>query len=210
MAASRSDVGSRIASFDFATRSCDLLFGNVYSPGPSVPRPRLQDRLNPMEVYNDAQFLVRYRLTKATVQELLSLLPLKETGDKRGLPLTPMLKLLVALRFYAAGTFQTVTGDMVHVSQATVCRTVNEVTALISKKLFRRLVHFPEPSEYPDVMRDFHAIGEFPGVTGCIDCTHVRIRSPGGEDAEVYRNRKGVFSLNVQVSSFPVYVHTFS
>ncbi|CAN7977082.1 unnamed protein product, partial [Ixodes persulcatus] len=38
----------------------------------------------------------------------------------------------------------------------------------------------------------------FPGVTGCIDCTHVRIRSPGGEDAEVYRNRKGVFSLNVQ------------
>lgn len=146
MAAYRSDVASRIASFDFATRACDVLFGTAYPPGPSVPRRRLQDRLNPMEIYNDAQFLRRYRFTKATVQELLSLLPLKETGDKRGLPLTTMLQLLVTLRFYAAGTFQSVTGDLVHVSQATVCRTVNEVTTLIAKKLFRKLVHFPEPS----------------------------------------------------------------
>ncbi|KAL1436913.1 hypothetical protein MTO96_049210 [Rhipicephalus appendiculatus] len=53
------------------------------------------------------------------------------------------------------------------------------------------------------VMTDFYEIARFPGVTGCIDCTHVRIKSPGGEDAEVYRNRKGVFSVNVQVVAGP-------
>ncbi|KAH9374441.1 hypothetical protein HPB48_017097 [Haemaphysalis longicornis] len=47
-------------------------------------------------------------------------------------------------------------------------------------------------------MHTFYMIGGFPGVTGCIECTHVRIKSPGGDTAEVFRNKKGVFSINVQ------------
>ncbi|XP_018369686.1 PREDICTED: putative nuclease HARBI1, partial [Trachymyrmex cornetzi] len=39
----------------------------------------------------------------------------------------------------------------------------------------------------------------FPRVIGCIDGTHIRIQSPGGEHAEEFRNRKGYFSLNTQV-----------
>ncbi len=31
------------------------------------------------------------------------------------------------------------------------------------------------------------------------DCTHVAIQSPGGATSELYRNRKGYFSLNVQM-----------
>ncbi|KAH7986669.1 hypothetical protein HPB52_024813 [Rhipicephalus sanguineus] len=45
--------------------------------------------------------------------------------------------------------------------------------------------------EVGGVMDEFYKIGQFPDVSGCIDCTHVPIRSPGGDDAEVYRNRKG-------------------
>ncbi|KAG0426058.1 hypothetical protein HPB47_026812 [Ixodes persulcatus] len=97
----------RIASFEFASRACDLVFGVMYPLGPSVPRRNLSDRLNPMELYSDRQFLARYRFTKATVRELLTLLPLQQSGDNRGLPLTPLLLLLVTLRFYGAGTFQT-------------------------------------------------------------------------------------------------------
>lgn len=47
---------------------------------------------------------------------------------------------------------------------------------------------------------DFFKIAKFPKVLGAIDCTHVRIVSPGGDDVEIYRNRKGYFSLNIQVS----------
>lgn len=48
------------------------------------------------------------------------------------------------------------------------------------------------------VTNDFYNIANFPGAIGCIDCTHVRLQSPGGPDAERFRNRKGFFSLNVQ------------
>ncbi|KAK5648003.1 hypothetical protein RI129_002895 [Pyrocoelia pectoralis] len=46
---------------------------------------------------------------------------------------------------------------------------------------------------------NFFEIGGFPGVTGCVDGTHIEIKSPGGENAEVFTNRKGYMSLNVQV-----------
>lgn len=154
-----------------------------------------------MEPYDDEQFLARYRFSKNAVRELLTVLPLRESPDNRGQPVPPMLQLLLALRFYGAGTFQTVTGDLVRISQPTVCRAVGKVTLLIAKHLRPMLVQFPAVSQFEKLMRDFYEIGEFPGVTGCIDCTHVRINSPGGADAEVYRNRKGYFSINVQVSN---------
>nr|XP_050030029.2 putative nuclease HARBI1 [Dermacentor andersoni] len=52
-------------------------------------------------------------------------------------------------------------------------------------------------------MEEFYTIARFPGVSGCIDCTHVPIRSPGGDDAEVFRCRKGYFSINVQAITGP-------
>ncbi|KAG0444687.1 hypothetical protein HPB47_013509 [Ixodes persulcatus] len=91
--------------------------------------------------------------------------------------------------------------------QPAVCHTVKTVTTLIARVLFRRLVHFLAASEYHAVMLDFHAMGQFPGVTGCMDCTHVHIRSPSRDDAEVYRNRKGVF-LNVQINV--IYLHAIT
>jgi len=38
----------------------------------------------------------------------------------------------------------------------------------------------------------------FLGVVGVIDGVHVKINSPGGADPELFRNRKGFFSINVQ------------
>jgi hypothetical protein len=48
-------------------------------------------------------------------------------------------------------------------------------------------------------MKQFFQLSGLPGVIGAIDCTHVPIQSPGGQDAEIYRNRKGYFSINVQL-----------
>ncbi|XP_050042808.1 putative nuclease HARBI1 [Dermacentor andersoni] len=114
-----------------------------------------------------------------------------------------MLQLLIALMYYGAGTFQTVTGDPVHIPQSTVCRAVGKMTLLIAKHLRPMLVRFPQSARLPKVMRDFYEVAEFLGVTGCVDCTHVRIKGPGGNDAEVFRNRKGFFSINVQAVSGP-------
>ncbi|KAG0444204.1 hypothetical protein HPB47_014052 [Ixodes persulcatus] len=124
-----SNVGRRIAAFEFASRASELIFGNVYAL-PRVLRPSVRDRENPMERYNDGQFIAWYRFTKET-------LPLQASADNRGLLLPPMLQLLLTLRFYGAGAFQIVTGDLVNVSQPTVCRTVGVVTRLIARHLFK-------------------------------------------------------------------------
>ncbi|KAH9359797.1 hypothetical protein HPB48_020990 [Haemaphysalis longicornis] len=198
----RRDFARRIAAFEVACRTTDLIFGDAYAI-PKIPRPSISDRQNPMEVYDDAQFLARYRFSKETVLELLSMLPLPASRNNRGLPLPPLQQLLLALRFYGAGSFQVVTGDLIKVSQPTVCRTVRKGTELIASHLFERLVHLPEAAALTKVMRDFYNIAQFPVVTGCIDCTHIEINSPGGYNAEVYRNRKGYFSINMQAVTGP-------
>ena len=44
----------------------------------------------------------------------------------------------------------------------------------------------------------FYEYGHIPGVIGCIAGCHVPIKCPSTPDAEVYRNRKNWFSINVQ------------
>ncbi|KAK9744964.1 DDE superfamily endonuclease [Popillia japonica] len=55
------------------------------------------------------------------------------------------------------------------------------------------------PEEIAHVEQQFMGMYGFPHVIGCIDGMHITIQSPGGDNAEVYRNRKGYFSYNVQV-----------
>ncbi|CAN7976471.1 unnamed protein product [Ixodes persulcatus] len=196
------DFGSVV---EYWCRAAQLYNGDAY-PTPAILRPPPRDRRNPMEMYNDREFSARFRFAKTTVRELLCTLSLQPSWDDRGKPLTPLLQFLVALRFYGAGAFQTVTGDLVNVSQPTVCRVVGKVTDLIARELFPKLVKFPGEAGSAvcnAAMHDFYKIAKFPGVTGCIDCTHVRIKSPGGDDAEVFRNRKGYFSLKVQAITGP-------
>ncbi|KAH7937382.1 hypothetical protein HPB49_011306 [Dermacentor silvarum] len=147
LAAQSKMAGRMIDAFDYRSRACDIVFGAVYAL-PRVPRRLLRDRENLMELYNNQQFLLRYRFSKETVRELQLLLPLEASGNSRGLPLSPMLQLLLALRFYGAGSFQIVTGDLINVSQPTVCGAVDKVTRLIARHLFRKLVHFPELSQF--------------------------------------------------------------
>ncbi|KAH7968800.1 hypothetical protein HPB52_011308 [Rhipicephalus sanguineus] len=186
------------ASFVQYVLRVDELFSDVEGCV-GIPRPLLRDRSNPMEDFTDSEFLARFRFTKSSVIKLLECLPLEESCSDRGHPLPPMIQLLIALRFYGAGTFQVVAGDLVHVSQPTVSRVIERVSRLIATHLFPDVVQFPNSDDgFRETMVGFYRIAKFPGVTGCIDCTHIRIKSPGGPDGEVYRNRKGYFSINVQ------------
>jgi hypothetical protein len=100
-----------------------------------------------------------------------------------------------ALRFYATNDIQQVDGDLVGISQASVSRIVKRVTIAICH-LRPDFINFP--NEFQQIKQNFANIAGFPEVIGAIDGTHVPIESPGGQDAELFRNRKGFFSLNVQ------------
>jgi len=45
--------------------------------------------------------------------------------------------------------------------------------------------------------KNFYEIAGFTGVVGARDCTHMLIQSPQGDDADIFRNRKGFLSINV-------------
>ncbi|KAG0423205.1 hypothetical protein HPB47_001010 [Ixodes persulcatus] len=76
-------------------------------------------------------------------------------------------------------------------SQPTVCRIVGKVTDLITDNHSPRLAKFPDIADCRNVITEFNNIGNFREITGRIDCTHVRIKSPGGDYADVVRNSKG-------------------
>ena len=73
----------------------------------------LRDRFNPLEEYDDEDFRWRFRLRKDSVNDLAKILHKDlQHQTRRGPPLTPMQQVLIALRFYATGTFQRVIGDL--------------------------------------------------------------------------------------------------
>ncbi|XP_049824700.1 putative nuclease HARBI1 [Aethina tumida] len=159
---------------------------------------------NPMEVYNDAQFKKRYRFRKDIVHDIiLPMIGQQEPITNRGLPVPFLMSVLLTLRFYATGSLQIVCGDLRRLHQATVSRVVRRITDRISTQS-RNFIKFPRVGEeLQEVYRKFNRIANFPNVTGCIDCTHVPIKNPGGPHAELFRNRKRTFSINVQVVGGP-------
>ncbi|KYN23472.1 hypothetical protein ALC57_04108 [Trachymyrmex cornetzi] len=87
------------------------------------------------------------------------------------------MQLLITLRFYATSSFQIVNGDLRGFSQATVSRIIARVSRIIASHL-SILIFLPKKN------------------------THIRIANPGRNYGEVFRNRKGWFSLKVQVYFF--------
>ena len=85
-----------------------------------------------------------------------------------------------------------------HIVSSCASRTVRAIAAL-----FQRHVKFPERQQLQAVKDGFFAISGIPSVIGAIDCSHIPIQSPGGPQGELYRCRKGFFSLNVQAVCGP-------
>ena len=74
-------------------------------------------KINPMDLYNDDQFRVRFRMSKNTASDMLKLIENKIFWfNKSGDPTPPMIQLFVTLRILATGTFQQVDGDLFNLS----------------------------------------------------------------------------------------------
>lgn len=125
-----------------------------------------------------------------------------------------MTKLLIALRFYAVGCFSEPLSDMFGVSRSIATSIVSEVSYLIGLKMKNQYINMTTDEE--ELLREkarFHRFARFPLIIGAIDGTNIRVQSFGGDNAELYRNRKSYFSINCQVVSsgdvrpFPVLWH---
>lgn len=68
----------------------------------------IRDMENPIEFFEDVPFRKRYRFSKGSVVDIL--LPMVNARlrklNNRGLPVSPLMQLLITLRFYATSSFQ--------------------------------------------------------------------------------------------------------
>ena len=152
-----------------------------------------RDRLHPFEIYDDAELFMRYRFRRADIMNLVDMVCDNVSVAERKGPLTATLQVLIALRFFACGSFQLVVGDLFDVSKATISRTIHRVAAAFAP-LVPRHVRF-HPQRETEAMT---VVGNFPNVTGCVDCTHVKIATPADNEHE-YVNRKNDHTMNVQL-----------
>ncbi|XP_044005886.1 putative nuclease HARBI1 [Aphidius gifuensis] len=142
-------------------------------------------RAEPMDVYRNRRRGQRRR-------DLLH-------DDQRNEQIPPRTQILITLRFLASGAFYKVIGDFAGISKSTVWSIIHRVIHRIAS-LRDEYIHFPTTQqEIRQTQADFFVRFGFPRVVGCIDCKHIQIRSFGGPDAELFRNRDNYFSINTQV-----------
>jgi hypothetical protein len=163
-----------------------------------------RDHLDPMLYYNEEEFRRRFRVPKVIVQylcEKLNPLLSKRSTHERNLSVSQQL--LMALRFLATGSMQLVCADTVGMSQASVSRCImNCMKAIISLRPL--IIKFPE--DLNAVKHSFYNIAGFPGVIGLVDGSHIPICKPSGiPEPEIFRCRKGFYSINVQITCGPDY-----
>ena len=155
------------------------------------------------ENYDEEQFRSRFRLMKDGCRTLLDMLRHNLSAhNERGRPIPANIQLLLTLRFYAMGTFQLACGDLCDISQPSASRILKRVSGAIAR-LKNQYIVFPPVHILPRTKLDFWRIGGLPRVVGAIDCTHIKIPCPEGVNAELFRNHKGYFSINVQAVCGP-------
>ncbi|KAI4468974.1 hypothetical protein MML48_2g00018845 [Holotrichia oblita] len=159
-----------------------------------------RERTNEFNKWSDEEFRDRFRLSKPVVEYVINEIADEISSESnRNHALSASEMVLLTLRFLACGCFLQTTGHMMGVDKSTASRAVNKVTRAIAR-LATNVIKMPSTAEEIDQTKhQFYNISKFPRCVGAIDCIHIKIQSPGGNDAENYRNRKGFFSINTQV-----------
>lgn len=114
--------------------------------------------------------------------------------------------MLTALTFYGHGSYQKCIGANLNLAlhQTTVSKIITYVSEALVNTLQHEVVQFPmtEVARNSVKQRFYHKFG-IPGTIGAIDCTHIAVVAPAMNDPVrpgiAYYNRKGYFSLNVQM-----------
>ncbi|XP_036319831.1 putative nuclease HARBI1 [Rhagoletis pomonella] len=159
----------------------------------------MRERRNCFTYYDEVDFRYRFRLTKQSAWMVLELIrnEIRHKTNKNG-AISPEVMLLLTLRFFATGCMQRTGGDLCGVSKSSSCRAIRRVCHNIAL-LRQRFIKVPlELESQREIQRQFYKTAKFPRVLAAMDCTHIRVLSPGGDEAELFRNRKNYFSVNVQ------------
>ncbi len=164
-----------------------------------IPR-QIYERSHYFDTLDEVAFRRRFRLSRESVLYILDIIQehLEYPYDVNN-SISPINQLLVCLRLFSTGGHLQSVADFVGMHVSTVCRIVKKVSNAIASKYQQFVVFHGNQDTLRQRQQNFFNIASFPRVIGALDCTHIKIQSPGGEEAEIYRNRKGYFSINTQM-----------
>ncbi|CAC5411101.1 HARBI1 [Mytilus coruscus] len=158
---------------------------------------KYRERLLTINDLSDRELRAQYRFGRAGLEFTTDIVRADiEHPTKRTKALSPEMQVLIALRYYATGSFMEVVGDKVGVDKSTVSRCITRVSTVLASKA-GTFIKWPSEDRKREIKNGFYENGGFPGVIGCIDGTHVRIQAPV-QDEPSFVNRKGYHSINVQ------------
>ncbi|KAL3870059.1 hypothetical protein ACJMK2_042675 [Sinanodonta woodiana] len=123
-----------------------------------LERRTIRDRGNPKDV-DDTVLFARYRFTRLTILFIVDIVTekLDSALTKRSMALTPLHKVLVALRFFATGAHFRLIGESLGVSVATVSRCVFEVARALVRQA-NKFIQFPREESTSSVKQGFYRI----------------------------------------------------
>ena len=166
----------------------------------------LRNRIDPL-ARSDEHLIRYYRFPRCEIiamaeefDEMLRPKTEKETA------LSPCQKILVALRFYASGSFQSLVADTIVISQSSVSNIVNQVSNILHAKADSEIKMPTTVTEQSIVASGFSRAAGLPRIIGAIDGTHIRVKAPSTSAEGSFVNRKGFHSLNVQLVCSSNYV----
>ncbi|XP_022828419.1 putative nuclease HARBI1 [Spodoptera litura] len=164
-------------------------------------RMQMREECSPFHL-DDTEFVKRYRLTKELVRNLCDEIRPLMRNPQKSTDLSVETKVLIALSFYATGSYQRPTGNNEghFVAQQTVSSAISQVTTCLnSLEMRNKYIKFPMSSQERNMIKTkFYNKFGIPGCLGCIDGSHVAIVRPAQHE-ERYYCRKNYHSLNVQL-----------
>ncbi|XP_066590552.1 putative nuclease HARBI1 [Prorops nasuta] len=141
-----------------------------------------------------------FRITRNTFKFLLELLypHLEKNSEKFGRnPLTPEKQTLIAIWVLSTPNSFRCVSDRFGVGRATAWRAVRRVVRALNVYL-HKFINRPSEDEARRTYVNMERTYKFPNVIGAIDGTHIKIVAPK-QNAEAYINRKGDYSIQLQV-----------
>lgn len=191
-------------NFEYETLESDIQhLENEIHQHLSVERPyTIRARTNPMHMYSENEFRRRFRLSKATVQYLYSLIGanLEPLVTRENFTISGLDKILITLRYYATASFYLVAGDFFGVSEASVCNIVPIVSEKIAA-LSDTFIQMPSTSDEIEAnKRNFFRVAGMPCIIGAVDGTLVKIQEVGGSmNKTMFFCRKQYYAINTQI-----------
>ena len=164
-----------------------------------------------MKLQDHTMYFNYMRMLPSTLNDLLRLVGpslTKRTTNFRK-PLSPELRIAVALRYLATGESQASLSYNYRIGRSTLCDILNEVPEKIWSALSPVAVKVPSSSEeWKRLSDDFWNLWGFPLCLGAIDGKHCVIQCPPNSGSAFY-NYKGTFSIVMMAVADASYMFTF-